>query len=134
MKEVAQLVCEKSEPLIERLNTIIRQHGISLIGVFRDSLGDSVIETAIECSKFVCFDRCFAFNSEVSDCLTQITIIVNDLLNREPVLHQLAPMNRRRSTHLRQYCAATGRAGDFSAAHGVRGLLDLEGLDQLIEK
>src|SRR6185312_3492834 len=61
-------------------------------------------------------------------------VVVNDLIHRKALLHQLVPVQRRSGAHLRQYWAATCRTGNATAAHRVGGLLDLESLDQLIEK
>src|SRR6185312_17465508 len=91
-------------------------------------------EAAVESSKFIDFNRCCDFECQIRDGLAQIAVVVNDLIHRKALLHQLVPVQRRSGAHLRQYRAATGRTGNTTAAHRVGGLLDLESLDQLIEK
>lgn len=90
MNEVPQLMREKSQPFVQRLNVIVRPDRIALVGIFRDSLGDAVVETAVERSKFVYFDRRLAFKCQIRDGLTQIAVVVNDLLHRKSLLQQLA--------------------------------------------
>ena len=103
MDEVPQLVREKSQPFTQRLNAIVRHDRKALVGVFRHSIGDAVVEAAVERSKFIYFDRRFDLECQIRDGLAQIAVVVNDLIHRKALLHQLAPVQRRGGAHLRQY-------------------------------
>src|SRR6185437_13381402 len=94
MNEVPQLVRKKSQPFIQRLNAIVGHDRIALVGIFCNGFGDAVIEAAIECSKLVYFNRRLAFERQIRNGLTQIAVIVNDLIYRKALLQQLAPMQR----------------------------------------
>ncbi len=134
MDEIPQLVRQRSQSFTQRLNAIVRHDRRALVGVFRHSIGDAVVEAAVERSKFVYFDPGVDFECQIRDGLTQIAIVVNDLIHRKAQPHQLAPVQRRSGAHLRRYRAAPGRTGNLAAEHGVGGLLDLQRLDQLIKK
>src|SRR5581483_1603039 len=135
MNEVPELVRKKSQPFIQRLNAIVGRDGIALVGIFCNGFRDAVIEAAVECSKLVYFNVCLALERQIRNGLTQIAIVVNDLIYRKTLLQQLAPVQRSSAAQLRlPRAAATGRTGNFTAAQGLGGLLNFEGLDQLIQK
>ena len=76
-----------------------------------------------------------AFERQIRNGLTQIAVVVNDLIDRKTLLQQLAPVQRSGAAQLRlPGPAATSRTGNFAAAQGLGGLLNFEGLDQLIQK
>ena len=86
MNEISQLVREKSQPFIQGLDAIVLHQRIALKGIFRDSIGDAIVETAVESSKFVDLDRHAAFKCQIRYSLAQIAVVVNDLVNRESLL------------------------------------------------
>ena len=92
MQEVAQLVCQKAQPFIQRLNAGVGHGRIALVRVFRDGLGDTVVETSIERSKFVYGDRRIALERQVRDGLAEIAVVMNDLIYRKALLQELAPV------------------------------------------
>ncbi len=67
--------------------------------------------------------------------LAQIAVVMHDLIDRKALLQELAAVQRGSGPHLRRYRAATtGGSGNLAAFHGLRSLLDLECLDQLIQE
>ena len=92
MNEVPQLVRKKSEPFIQRLNVIVGPDRIALVGIFCNGFGDAIIEAAVECSKLVDFNRRLAFERQICNGLTQIAVVVNDLIDRKTLLQELAPV------------------------------------------
>ena len=77
---------EKSQPFVQRFDPIVLQQRTALKSMFRHGIGDSIVETAVESSKLVYLDRLVALEREIRYCLTKITIVVNNLVNREPML------------------------------------------------
>jgi len=54
-----------------------------LKSVFRDGIGDAIVETAVESSKLIDLDRHTPFECQIRYGLAQIAIVVNDLVHRE---------------------------------------------------
>ena len=48
VQKITQFVRENPKPFIQRLNTIVRQNRIALIGKLRDSISDAIVEAAVE--------------------------------------------------------------------------------------
>jgi len=132
---VSQIVCEKPKLFIQRLDRFVDDQNLALIRKFRNGFGDGVIETAVECSKFVDRDRRVQLERKVRGGLAEIAVIVNHLVDREPVLQQFAPVQRRRVPHFRLIGRPAARwPGDGFATPRVRGLLHPQRLDELIEE
>jgi hypothetical protein len=83
VKMVSQLVREKSKPFVQGLYANVLDQRIPLKGIFGHCIGDTIVETAVESSKLVYLDRTAALKCEIRYCLTEITVVVNNLLNRE---------------------------------------------------
>ena len=83
---IAQLVREESEPFIQRLDAHVLEQRTALERIFRDGIGDTVIETAVERSKLVDLDRRATFKCQIRYRLAKIAVVVNDLINRESLL------------------------------------------------
>ena len=92
MQEVAQLVCEKSQPFIQRLHAVVGHVRVALVRVLGDGLGDAIVETSVERSKFVYCDRRIALERQVRDGLAEIAVVMNDLIYRKALLQELAPV------------------------------------------
>jgi hypothetical protein len=106
---ISQLVREKSQPFVQGLYASVLYQRIPLKSVFGHRIGDTIVETAVESSKLVYSDRSATFECEIGDCLTQIAVVVNNLLNCEPLSGQLPPVQRRSCTYLgRGWPAPTG--------------------------
>jgi len=82
---VSQLVREKSEPFVQGLYASVLDQRIPLKSIFGHRIGDTIVETAVESSKLVYLDRSAAFKCEIGYCLTKVTVVVNNLINREPL-------------------------------------------------
>jgi hypothetical protein len=82
---ISQLVREKSQPFVQGLYAKVLYQRIPLKSVFGHRVGDAIVETAVESSKLVYSDRSAALECEIGDCLTQIAVVVNNLLNCEPL-------------------------------------------------
>lgn len=61
VKMISQLVREKPEPFIQRLDTIVLHRGTALKRILRDGVGDPIVKTAVESSKLVCLHRRASF-------------------------------------------------------------------------
>ena len=77
---------EKSQPFIQGLDALALHQRIALKSEFRDGIGDAIVETAVESSKFVDLDRRAAFKCQIRYRLAEIAIVVNNLVNRESLL------------------------------------------------
>src|SRR6185437_3416725 len=82
MDEVAQLVGEKTQPLIPRSGLTNGRHGVSLITEFRYGVGYGIVQAPVERSKLVYLDHRIALECQVGYCLAEIAVVVNDLLDR----------------------------------------------------
>lgn len=83
MNQISQFVREKSQPFIQGLDAIALHQRMALKNVFRDGIGDAIVETAVESSKFIDLDRYTLFKCQIRYGLAQIAIVVNHLVNRE---------------------------------------------------
>ncbi len=81
---------KECESFVQRLDTHALDQRTALEGVFRDCIGDSIVEAPIKSAKFINVDRCATFERQVRNGLAQIAVVVNDLVDREPVLPQLS--------------------------------------------
>ena len=77
---------------IQRLSAAIGHVRIALVRVLRDGLGDSIVETSVERSKFVYLNRRVALECQVRDGLAQIAVVMNHLIYRKALLQELAPV------------------------------------------
>ncbi len=68
--------------------------GIFLLRVFRNGIGDAVVETAIEGPKLIYPYQGAAFESQIRYRLTQIAVVVDNLVNGKSSFQQLAPVQR----------------------------------------
>ena len=57
MNQVAQFVREGAEPLVQGPDTFFRQQHLAAIGIFRDRIGDGIVQAAIERAKLVGLNR-----------------------------------------------------------------------------
>ena len=83
VQQISQLVREKSQPFIQRLDVLAFQQRMALKSVFRHGIGDAIVETAVESSKLIDRDRHAPFKCQIRYGLAQIAIVVNHLVNRE---------------------------------------------------
>ncbi|MEA3179474.1 MAG: hypothetical protein QOI59_2997 [Gammaproteobacteria bacterium] len=134
VNEISQLVGQKSQSFIQGFDAIILHQGVALKRILGDGIGDSVVQTAVESSKFVNFYQRGTLKCEIGYRLAQIAVVVNNLVHREPSLRELAPMERRSDCNLRQNRTAACWTGDPSTLHRLRRLLHLERLYELIEE
>ena len=70
----------------------VRNSEIALIAEFGDCIGNGIVQTTVEGSKLVDQKRRIALVGEICNGLAQVAIVVNDLVNLEPELQQLAPV------------------------------------------
>ena len=134
VKMVSQLVREKSKPFVQSLYAKVLDQRVALKRIFGHRIRDTIVETAVESSKLVYLDRSAAFECEIGYGLTEITVVVNDLINRKPLQRQLSPVQCRSRTYLGHGRPASRRPRDLAAAQRLGGLLDQERLDQLIQE
>ncbi|HEX5863106.1 MAG TPA: hypothetical protein VF014_02395 [Casimicrobiaceae bacterium] len=133
--EVAELVGQKAQSFIKRLTPFIGNRKVALVGKFGDGIGDRVVQATVESPKFVDLDWRIVFECHVRYSLAEIAVIMNNLVNREPVLQQVVPVPRRSYAHLGQNLRSAARwAGDLATLHGLGRLFDLERLDKLLEE
>ena len=126
---------KRAETLVQRLNAPVRRRKIALVGKFGDGIGDGIVETAVERSKFFDVDRRTPIDRQFRNRLAEIAIVMDNLVDGEPVLQQLAPMTRsRRADFGRHRRTTTRRTRNLSASKRFGGLLHAERLDELIEE
>src|SRR6185437_7997291 len=90
MQKVTQFVGEESQPLL-RLNGLSVCHDkIPLVAEFGDRIGNRVVQTAVEGAKFVDLKRRIALIREIGNGLTQVAVVVHDLVNRKSERHQFS--------------------------------------------
>jgi hypothetical protein len=77
---------EKSELLIQRYGVLTLRPGIALKDIFRDGVGNAVIEAAVESSKFVYLDRLATLIGQTHYRLAQIPVVMHHLNSGEALL------------------------------------------------
>lgn len=133
--QVAELMRKRAETFVQRLNAPVRKRKIALVGKFGDGIGDGIVETAVERSKFFDVDRRTVIDRQFRNRLAEIAIVMDNLVYGEPVLQQLAPMPRSRRANFGRYRrTTTRRTRNLSASQRFGGLLNAERLDELIEE
>jgi hypothetical protein len=135
MDQVSQLVREARQSLLCRLRRSVGQSRVAPVGEFRDGGSDRVVQTTVKRSKLVYLNGLIALERQIRYRLAKIAVAVNDLLYREALPPELEPMLCGRLADLRQdRLPAAGWPGNLAAAHGLRCLLHLQRLDELIQK
>jgi hypothetical protein len=71
-----------------------RDGDIALLTEFCDCIGDRVVQAAIQRSKLGDRKGCVAIECQLGDRLTQITIVVHDLIDGKAQLQELLAMCR----------------------------------------
>jgi len=61
--------------------------------------GDCIVQEAVQSAKLIIRDRGIKLDWEIGHGLAEIAVVVDDLLNREPVLEQLPAMLLRSDPH-----------------------------------
>jgi hypothetical protein len=132
---ISQLVREEADPLVQHRVHPVRFGGLLLIAEFGDGYGDGVIQAAIQRAELVDLDRGGHFERQVGDRLAEVAVVVHDLVHRESMRHQLAPVPHRAFTDLGSAGeTASCGPGNLAAIHRKVGLLDAERLDELVEE
>ena len=135
MHEIAQLMRHGSQAFIQRPDPFSLRFRFSLVRVFRNSIGDAIVETAIERPKLIYLDRRTALESQIRYRLAQITVVVNNLVNSQSPLQQLAPVQRSGRADLGQCQLAPARwTGNPATSHRLRAPFNLQSLDELVKE
>jgi hypothetical protein len=92
------------------------------------------VEAAIEGPKLAGLDLDVQLESEVRNRLAQIAIVVHDLVHAKAVLQQLPAVQSCGIANLPGLPTSARRTRNFTTSHRLRSLLDLERLDELVEK
>ena len=85
VNEIAQFVREKSQPFIQRLDAIALHQRIALKSVFRDGIGDAIVETAVESPKLIYPNLRTTFKCQLRYRLAEVAVVVNDLIDRKSI-------------------------------------------------
>ena len=80
---------KRAETFVQRLNAPVRKRKIALVGKFGDGIGDGIVETAVERSKFFDVDRRTVIDRQFRNRLAEIAIVMDNLVDGESVLQQL---------------------------------------------
>src|SRR5688500_16741470 len=83
-----QLVRQKTQPLIQRMDPRIFKQEIALIDESRNRIGDCVAQAAVERAKFVDREERIAFECQIGYRLTQVAVVVDHLVDREATLQE----------------------------------------------
>jgi hypothetical protein len=85
-------VGKKTKGFVHRPLVRISDNLISFACEFRNCVSNRVIETLIECMEFIISDWRVVFGGQFSNSLTEVPIIVDDLIQSEPHQQQLRAM------------------------------------------
>ena len=108
---------ENPEPLVLASKMRARNAHVPLSAELGYGIGDGVVETTIERAELVDGEGGVALDGEASDGLTQVAIVMNNLVDRIPELMESMTVRCRRDAYLRQRSAVTSRrAGDPCAS------------------
>jgi len=107
MEVISQLVCQRPQPGIDRLEPVLGCSSGLLMSVGPDGTGDGVVDAAVQCTEFVDFDWGIELVGEICDRLTHIAIVEHNLLERKALIEQIASM---KGSHVADFgrAAATG--------------------------
>ena len=79
---ITELVSQKAQPLFLTGNLMHRNLHVTLKAEFGDCICDGVVQASIQCAKLINGKRRVPLKSQISDCMTQITIVVDHLIYR----------------------------------------------------
>lgn len=95
--QVAKLVREVAEILGRALRVSLGDVVLAQPRVLRHRAGDGVVETQVECLKVRGGDRGALLDRHLGDRLTHVSIVVDDLRDREALTQEVRAVLRRRS-------------------------------------
>ena len=136
VEQIAQLVRESTEALAHGLSAFGRDQVIALTAELGDRVRNGVVEAAVERVKLVCRHRRVVFGRKLGDRLTEIAVIVNDLVYGKSLPQQFAAVRRGGHADLGvngSFCRLR-RARNLSTLRRTVSLLELKRLDELIQK
>ena len=136
VEQIAQLVREMTEALTHGLGAFGRDQIIALAAELGDGVRDGIVQAAIERAKLLRLERRVAFDRKLGDRLTEIPVIMHDLVYGKSLLQQFLAVNGSSHTDFRAggrffrlwtvFCSYLLRL--------IGKLLELERADELLEK
>ena len=100
-----------------------------------DCIGNGIVQTPIQGSELANRERGITLERQVGDRLAEVTVIVDDLIDRVTELEQLPAMGLGTHADLGQgQRIAAGRPGDADAFRALVGFLCFEGARQLVDE
>src|SRR5437868_5436343 len=122
---MARLMRELSPLFVKGMDSGVHTD-IASIRKLRDRLRNGIVETAVKGTELIDFDGLLALDREITDRLTEVAIVVNDLVQRESTGEQLVTVLRGRSTDLGQdRHSAARRTRNLAAVHRHGTLFNL---------
>lgn len=126
---------ENPETLVFTIRLPARDSYFTVGAELGHGIGDCIVETTIERAELVDGEGGVALDGEVRDGLTKVAVVMNNLVDGVPELHERMPVRRRRDAYLGQRRAvASCRAGNPRAFHNVPLFLGQERSCQLLQE
>ena len=86
------LVSQGAQAFIHGLHAFVRNQAVTLSSEFADSASDGIVEAAVERVKLVYTNQYVFLVRQLGECLAQIPVVVNDLIDGKPLPKQLVAM------------------------------------------
>jgi hypothetical protein len=132
---VAQLVGEKTQPLVLLLGLSSCHLEVALGSELGHRVGNRIVQTAVQGAELIDRKRGIPLDGQVSDGLAQVPIVMNDLIDRVAEPQQFATVDGCRNAHLRKRrSVASGWTRYAQTTCGVTVVLGRQGARQLVEE
>ena len=126
---------EHAQALVQDARLQPLQGSVPLYAELGDCRGDRVVQAPVQRAELVDAERRIPLRREVGDRLAEVTVVVDDLVDRVAERQQLPAMTGRGDRHLRAAGRLDpGRTGDPQAVDGLALLVRLERLPELIDE
>lgn len=113
-----------------KVRCLIQNTVFTFISECSNGVGDGLIEAAVERSEFVGINGRCSTDRQFGDCLAHITIVVYDLIDREPKTQQFGAVQRGRAPDV---CWGRGWTWFTFGTSGGQ-LLGFQGVDKLLQE
>lgn len=95
-----KVVSMMTEPRMQ-MRCLIKEHVLPLIPERSHCVGNGFIETAVQRAELVCRNRRVLLDGQIRNSLANVTIVVDDLINRVSEAKEFCPVPGGRATDVR---------------------------------